>query len=69
MPFVNIRIVKEAIEADPEGKKAYIAAKVSKAISDASGLPEADVSVVFEEVAEVDWFLGPSRVKELRAES
>lgn len=69
MPFVSIRIVKEVIEADPAGKKADIAAKVSKAISDASGLPEADVSVVFEEVAEVDWFVGPNRVKELRAGS
>ncbi|MBN9025871.1 MAG: tautomerase family protein, partial [Rhizobiales bacterium] len=50
MPFVNIRIVKEVIASDPAGKKAAIAAKVTEAIKEATGLGDSDVWVVFEEV-------------------
>ena len=51
MPFVNIRIVKEVIASDPEGKKPAIAEKVTNAIAESTGLAKGDVWVVFEEVA------------------
>ena len=51
MPFVNIRIVREAIAADPAGKKADISKAVTDAIIKATGLTQNDVWVVFEEVA------------------
>jgi 4-oxalocrotonate tautomerase len=66
MPFVNIRIVREAIASDPEGKKAAIADKVTSAITEATGLGRSDVWVVFEEVAARDWYLGPTNVETLR---
>ena len=55
MPFVNIRLVKEVIAADPAGKKAEIARQVTAAISSATGLPSTEVRVVFEEVNARDW--------------
>jgi 4-oxalocrotonate tautomerase len=66
MPFVNIQLVKEVIAADPEGKKAVIARKVSAAIMEATGLGETDVWIVFEEVAARDWYLGPTNVETRR---
>lgn len=66
MPFVNIRIVKEVIAADPAGKKASIAEKVTAAIMDATGLTNNDVWVVFEEVNARDWFVGQTDVETLR---
>ncbi|MDB5622448.1 MAG: uncharacterized protein JWR39_1011 [Devosia sp.] len=62
MPFINIRLVKEVIANDPEGKKAEIARKVTDAITEATGLAEDDVWVVFEEVAARDWFVGAASV-------
>lgn len=69
MPFVNIRIVKQVIADDSERKKTEIAKKVATAIADTAGIPEDVVWVVFEEVDEADWFVGHTRVKELRAQS
>ncbi len=66
MPFVNIRIVKEAIAADPAGKKAAIGKEIAKVIAAQTGLPEADVWIVFEEVNARDWFLGSKDVETLR---
>jgi 4-oxalocrotonate tautomerase len=66
MPFVNIRIVKEVIASDPEGKKAAIAEKVTAAITEATGIGRSDVWVVFEEIAARDWYLGPASVETLR---
>ncbi|HEV7283325.1 MULTISPECIES: 4-oxalocrotonate tautomerase family protein [Kaistia] len=66
MPFVNIRLVKEVIASDPEGKKAAIAAKVTEAIREATGLSDNDVWVVFEEVHARDWYIGPTDVATLR---
>jgi 4-oxalocrotonate tautomerase len=66
MPFVNIRIVREAIASDPEGKKAAIADKVTNAIAEATGLGRSDVWVVFEEIAARDWYLGPTNVETIR---
>lgn len=69
MPFVNIRLVKEVIAADPGGKKRDIAARVSEAVADATGLNASDVWVVFEEVAAADWYLGPTSVETLRKQT
>ena len=38
MPFVNIRIVKEVIAADPKGKKAQISKAVTESIIAATAL-------------------------------
>jgi 4-oxalocrotonate tautomerase len=66
VPFVNIRIVKEVISADPAGKKSAIAKKVTSAIMEATGLSENDVWVVFEEVGARDWYVGPMSVESMR---
>lgn len=66
MPFVNIRIVREAIAADPEGKKAEIGRDVAQSIARVTGLAETDVWIVFEEVAARDWYLGSKDVESLR---
>jgi len=69
MPFVNIRIVKEVIAADPKGKKAEISQAVTAAIIKATGLSKNDVWVVFEEVAARDWYVGDTDVETLRLKS
>lgn len=69
MPFVNIRIVKEVIAADPQGKKAEISKAVTAAITKATGLTQKDVWVVFEEVAARDWYVGETDVETLRSKS
>ncbi len=69
MPFVTIRIVREVIADDPAGKKTAISNRITAAIAETAGVPESAVWVVFEEVAEVDWYVGRERVKELRANS
>lgn len=66
MPFVNIRLVREAIAADPAGKKAAMGREIAASISKATGLPETDVWIVFEEVAARDWYLGSKDVETLR---
>ncbi|MGE0007232.1 MAG: 4-oxalocrotonate tautomerase family protein [Parvibaculaceae bacterium] len=68
MPFVNIRIVREVIAADPKGKKAEIGKAVTEAITRATGLGKNDVWVVFEEVAARDWYVGDTDVETLRGE-
>ncbi|HTJ59159.1 MAG TPA: 4-oxalocrotonate tautomerase family protein [Devosiaceae bacterium] len=66
MPFVNIRLVKEVIADDPEGKKEKIAKRISAAITETTGLADSDVWVVFEEVAAKDWYVGPTSVETRR---
>jgi 4-oxalocrotonate tautomerase len=67
MPFVNIRIVKEVIAADPAGKKQRVAKAVKDAIRKETGLEDSDVWVVFEEVAARDWYVGETSVETMRA--
>ena len=66
MPFVNIRIVKEVIADDPEGRKSAIAEKVAQAINEVTGVGKDDVWVVFEEVAARDWYVGETNVETRR---
>ncbi len=66
MPFVNIRIVKEVIAADPAAKKAAISKQITAAIVDATGLAKEDVWIVFDEVDARDWYLGEIDVETRR---
>ena len=66
MPFVNIRLVKEVIADDPEGKKARIAKGIVSTITETTGLSHDDVWVVFEEVAAKDWYVGQASVETKR---
>ncbi len=67
MPFVNIRIVREVIADDPQGKKSAIARRVAEAISETTGVAPSDIWVVFEEVAARDWYVGATSVETLRS--
>lgn len=69
MPFVRITIVREVLADDPAGKKAAISGKVATAIAEATGLPEREVSVVFDEVDARDWYLGDTNIETLRMRS
>jgi len=62
MPFVSIHIVKQAIAADPAGKR------VTAAIAEVTGLPQSDVWLVFDEVDAENWYLGPDSVHKPRFE-
>lgn len=66
MPFVNIRLVRQAIAPDAEAKKRRVAAKVAAALAEETGLPPSEVWIVFEEVEARDWYLGQSSVQQLR---
>lgn len=66
MPFVNIRIVKEVIAADPIGKKNAISKQITAVIAAETGLSKEDVWIVFEEVNARDWYLGEIDVETRR---
>jgi len=66
MPFVNIRIVREVIADDPEGKKDKIARGVVDTITATAGIAADDVWVVFDEVEARDWFVGQASVHNRR---
>ncbi|HEV7318942.1 MAG TPA: tautomerase family protein [Ensifer sp.] len=67
MPFVRITIVREVIADDPSAKKAAIGSKVTAAIAEATGLPEREISVVFDEVDARNWYVGSTDVETLRS--
>ncbi|WP_077966101.1 tautomerase family protein [Ensifer adhaerens] len=69
MPFVRIAIVRETLADDPAAKKAEISSKVVAAIAEATGLPECDISVVFDEVEARNWYVGNTDVETLRSRS
>lgn len=69
MPFVNIRIVKQVIEHDPDRIKAEVQTAITDSIAKAADIPKENVWVTFDEVEETDWFSGGQRVKELRSGS
>ena len=66
MPFVNIRIVREAIADDPAAKKQAIAGAVQTAITEATGIGPSDIWIVFEELTAEDWYVGKTSVSALR---
>lgn len=64
MPFVNIRILK----GQSQKSKDKISRQISEAIHEhAKLLPGAQVWVVWEEVADEDWFVDDTSVKVLRS--
>jgi len=62
MPFVNIQILK----GHPQERKDEISRRVTEAISDLAELPKEAIWVVFDEVAAEDWYVGATRVSELK---
>lgn len=62
MPFVNIQILK----GHPQKRKDEISRRVTDAISEIAKLPKDAVWVVFDEVAAEDWYVGATRVSELK---
>ena len=62
MPFVNIQI----LEGHPKERKDEIARRVSEAISELAQLPKEAIWVVFEDVRADDWYVGATRVSELK---
>lgn len=62
MPFVSIRI----LEGHPQARKDEISRRVTDAISEVAQLPKEAVWVVFEDVSAEDWYVGASRVSELK---
>ena len=62
MPFVNIQILK----GHPQERKDEIASRVVSAISEIAELPPEAIWVVFEDVTGDDWFVGATRVSELK---
>jgi 4-oxalocrotonate tautomerase len=62
MPFVNIQILK----GHPPERKDEIARRVTAAISELAELPPEAIWVVFEDVGGDDWYVGPTRVSELK---
>ena len=65
MPFVNIRLIKEALKDNPEKKKEEIGRRVTEAICDVSGLPKDAVWVVFEDVTPQHWQVGGITVEKI----
>ena len=62
MPFVNIRI----LEGHPQERKDKIARRVVDAISEEAKLPKEVIWVVFEDVTADDWYVGPTRVSQMK---
>ena len=65
MPFVNIQILK----GPPQERKDEMARRVTAAISELAVLPPEAVWVVFDEVAAEDWYVGSTRVSELKKQA
>jgi 4-oxalocrotonate tautomerase len=62
MPFVNIRILK----GHPQERKDEISRRVTAAISEVAELPKDAIWIVFEDVEAEDWYVGATRVSELK---
>lgn len=62
MPFVNIQILK----GHPQERKDEISRRVTEAISEVAELPKDAIWVVFEDVTGDDWYVGATRVSELK---
>jgi 4-oxalocrotonate tautomerase len=54
MPFIHIQILK----GHPQARKDEIARRVAEIVSEVAELPKEAIWVVFEDVAEGDWFVG-----------
>ena len=59
---MNIRI----LEVHPKERKDRIARRVVDAISEEAKLPKEVIWVVFEDVTADDWYVGPTRVSQMK---
>lgn len=62
MPFVNIQILK----GHSQERKDEMSRRITAAISEIAEVPKDAVWVVFEDVTADDWYVGASRVSELK---
>jgi len=62
MPFVTVRI----LEGHSQERKDQISRRITAAISEVALLPKEAIWVVFEDVSGDDWYVGPTRVSELK---
>lgn len=62
MPFVNIRI----LEGHPKERKDEISRRVTDAISELAKVPKEAIWVVFEDIKADDWYVGPTRVSQMK---
>jgi 4-oxalocrotonate tautomerase len=62
MPFVNIRIN----EGHSQERKDEIARRVTEAISEVAEVPQEVIWVIFEDVSRDDWYVGPTRVSQMK---
>ena len=62
MPFVNIRI----LEGHPKERTDRITRRVVDAISEEAQLPKEVIWVVFEDVKADDWYVGQTRVSQMK---
>jgi 4-oxalocrotonate tautomerase len=62
MPFVNIRIN----EGHSQQRKDEIARRVTEAISEVAEVPQEVIWVIFEDVSRDDWYVGPTRVSQMK---
>ena len=65
MPFVNIQI----LEGHPKERKDEIARRITEAISELAQLPKEAIWVIFEDVSADDWYVGSTRVSELKRQA
>ena len=63
MPFVNIKIAREAVGENAEAKKAKMARRVVDAMHEETGISKTSFWVVFEEIAGKDWYVGEESVE------
>jgi 4-oxalocrotonate tautomerase len=66
MPFINVRLAKELIADDPEGKKAAIGKRITEAVTGVTGVKSEEVWIVMEEVPARDWFVGGRDVESMK---
>jgi len=59
MPFVNIQILK----GHSQDRKNEVARRVTEAVSEVAELPKEAIWVVFEDVADTDWYVAGKTVK------
>ena len=62
MPFVNIRIN----EGHSHERKDEIARRVVDAIHEVAEIPKTSIWVVFEDVPRDDWYVGHTRVSQMK---
>jgi len=62
MPFVNIRIN----EGHSQQRKDEIARRVTDAITEVAEVPREAIWVVFEDVSRDDWYVGSTRVSQMK---